>query len=128
MCYRHEGTTQRRVISPRLLFPADVLALWHAQQTGGPTKWRGVNLKSPISGEMTNAHRRHIRVARDLGISKIMKEKGQKDEEKKKSWKRHSICRGSKNHYEVLKTDGNTRCAQSCSTCEASTAASEPFI
>lgn len=77
-----------------------------------------------ISCEMTNAHRR-------LGeFQNIMKEKGQKEEKKKKnqSWKRHGICRESKNHYEVLKTAGNMRCAQSCSTCEASTAASEPFI
>lgn len=54
MCYRHEGTTQKRVISPRLLLPADLLVLWRIQKIGGPTKWWGVNLKLPISCEMAH--------------------------------------------------------------------------
>lgn len=80
----------------------------------------------PISCEMTNIHERHVRVARDW--ENFKNNEGKRGKKKKKqSWKRHSIYHESKNHYEVLKTDGNKRCAQSCSTCEASTAASESF-
>lgn len=130
MHYHHEGTSQRRdIFSPSHDFHS-LLSSFHCGAFSKSVDRR--NFKLPISRVMTNTSRRHVHMARDCeDFLKKMKETGQKKPKQSPILERHSIWLESKNHYEVLKTDGNIRCVQSCSSCESlycSSDASGSFI
>lgn len=108
MHYHHEGTPQRRdIFSPSHDFQS-LLSSFHCGAFSKSVDRR--NLKLPISRVMTNTSRRHVHMARDCqDFKKKWRNRGKKKKKQSPILERHSIWLESKNHYEVLKTDGNIR-------------------